>query len=131
VVKYKSVWNRGLHSGQSLVEFALTLPLLILFIVGIFDLGWAIYAKNTIADAAREGARTGIVLSKTDADIRARVRAASQGLDLSDDSQIIIGARAHFQSFSVTVNYSYTPLTTLIVGGVSVPLSSTATMVVE
>lgn len=119
--------------GQSLVEFALTLPLLLLFIAGVFDLGWAIYAKNTIADAAREGARAGIISSTTDSTIRTRVRNASQGLDLSCDCQIAISPspRTHFNPISVTVTFTYTPLSSLVVGGVAVPLSSTATMMVE
>lgn len=119
--------------GQSLVEFALTLPLLFLFVMGVFDLGWAIYAKNTIADAAREGARAGIIKSTTDDTIRTRVRNAAQGLNLSD-GQIIINpspTRNHFIPITVTVTYTYTPLTTFIVGGAGVPMSSQAVMVVE
>ena len=43
--------------GQSLVEFALILPVLILIIYGVFDLGRAFYAVITVANASREGAR--------------------------------------------------------------------------
>ncbi len=45
--------------GQSMVEFALILPVLILLVAGIFDLGRAFYATITITNAAREGARYG------------------------------------------------------------------------
>lgn len=47
--------------GQALVEFALALPILILLLLGIFDLGRAVYAFNTVNNAAREAARLGIV----------------------------------------------------------------------
>ena len=47
--------------GQALVEFALVLPLLILLLVGIFDFGRAIYAFNTVNNAAREAVRLAIV----------------------------------------------------------------------
>lgn len=47
--------------GQSLVEFALILPIFVLLLVGIFDFGRAIYAFNTINNAAREGARLAVV----------------------------------------------------------------------
>jgi hypothetical protein len=50
-----------LADGQSLVEFALVFPLLILFLFGLFDLGRAVYAYNTVANAAREGARVATV----------------------------------------------------------------------
>jgi len=43
--------------GQSMVEFALILPLFVLFIVGIFDLGRAFFDFIAITNAAREGAR--------------------------------------------------------------------------
>jgi Flp pilus assembly protein TadG len=45
--------------GQSLVEFALVLPLLVLVVAGIFDLGAAFFASITITNSAREGARYG------------------------------------------------------------------------
>jgi Flp pilus assembly protein TadG len=43
--------------GQALVEFALVFPLIVLLLFGVFDLGRAVYAYNTIANAARQGAR--------------------------------------------------------------------------
>ena len=49
------------EAGQELVEFALILPLLLLLFLGIIEFGRAILAYNTIANAAREGARYGIV----------------------------------------------------------------------
>ena len=49
------------YYGQSLVEFALILPLFMLIIFGIFDLGRAIYAYSALHNSAREGARYGAV----------------------------------------------------------------------
>lgn len=43
--------------GQSMVEFAMILPLLVLFILGIFELGRAFFAFIAITNGAREGAR--------------------------------------------------------------------------
>src|SRR4030042_293998 len=54
--------NNTLHQhqrGQSMLEFALILPLMVLIIAGIFDLGRAFYGSITITNAAREGARYG------------------------------------------------------------------------
>ena len=56
-----SVTRRGRTRGQTLAEFALVLPVLIVMLMGIFDLGRAIFAYNAITNAAREGARLGIV----------------------------------------------------------------------
>jgi uncharacterized protein (DUF427 family) len=42
--------------GQSLVEFAMVIPLFLLFIFGAFDLGRLFYYKIVFTNAAREGA---------------------------------------------------------------------------
>jgi Flp pilus assembly protein TadG len=47
--------------GQALVEFALVLPVFLLILFGIIDAGRLIYTYNTIANAARDGARVAIV----------------------------------------------------------------------
>lgn len=49
------------ESGQSLVEFALVLPVLLVLVVGIFDAGRAISSSNTLAHAVREGTRYAVV----------------------------------------------------------------------
>jgi Flp pilus assembly protein TadG len=57
------LWPRECRngSGQGLVEFALVFPLIVLILFGILDLGRAVYAYNTIANAARQGARVAAV----------------------------------------------------------------------
>jgi Flp pilus assembly protein TadG len=48
---------RGDESASQIVEFALSLPLLVLFVIGIFDFSGAISLKQKLTNAAREGAR--------------------------------------------------------------------------
>jgi hypothetical protein len=43
--------------ASQIVEFALSLPLLVLFVVGIYDFSGAISLKQKLTNAAREGAR--------------------------------------------------------------------------
>jgi Flp pilus assembly protein TadG len=43
--------------AAQIVEFALSLPLLVLFIVGIYDFSGALALKQKLTNAAREGAR--------------------------------------------------------------------------
>ena len=45
--------------GQSLVEMAIMLPILIIILVGIVELGFALANQMTVTTAAREGARYG------------------------------------------------------------------------
>jgi Flp pilus assembly protein TadG len=47
------------HRGQSLVEFAIAAPVLILLVMGLLDLSRAFYYAVNIQGAAREGARHG------------------------------------------------------------------------
>ena len=73
--------GRRAANGQGMVEFALIFPVLILLFVAIFDVGRLVFAYNGITNAAREGARLGIV-DQTGADIQAEVinQATSLGL---------------------------------------------------
>lgn len=50
------------NRGQSLIEFALILPLLLLMIVGIFEFGLLFMTSHTIQNAGREGVRLAVVL---------------------------------------------------------------------
>ena len=47
------------QQAQGLVEFALLLPILVLFLMVIFDIGRAVYFYSAVNNAAREGARSG------------------------------------------------------------------------
>ncbi len=42
--------------GSALLEFAITLPLLVVFVVGIYDFSGAFNQKQKIEQAAQEGA---------------------------------------------------------------------------
>ncbi len=49
------------NRGQSVVEFALVLPLLLLILFGITEFGRVWMTQNILTSAAREGARLAIV----------------------------------------------------------------------
>jgi Flp pilus assembly protein TadG len=51
----------GDEKGASAVEFAIILPLLVVFVFGIIEFGIIFYDKAMITNASREGARMGIV----------------------------------------------------------------------
>jgi len=48
-------------SGQSLVEFVLVLPLLLMLVMGLFELGRAVFYFSVLNTAVREGTRYAIV----------------------------------------------------------------------
>jgi Flp pilus assembly protein TadG len=110
--------TRGSGSrGQSVVEFALILPMFLLLIVVVFDLGRAVYAQHTIENAARAAARVGIV-DQTQANVINAAMAATVGLDptavnvaptLNACSPMKIGCPV-----SVTVTYEFNVITPIV-----------------
>jgi hypothetical protein len=51
-------WNRRERDrGQALVEFAVVLPIFLLVVFGLIDVGRLVYTNATLSQAAREGAR--------------------------------------------------------------------------
>lgn len=54
--------TRRKQKGAALVEFAFVLPIFLLLVFGIAEFGVALYDKAVITNAAREGARAGVVL---------------------------------------------------------------------
>ena len=59
---------RGRERGQALMEFAIVLPVFMLMLLGITDVGRAIWATTSLNAAAREGARYAIVHGGTMSD---------------------------------------------------------------
>jgi len=120
-------------NGQSLTEFALLVPVILLVLLGVFDFGRAIYAYNAIANAARLGGRTAIV-NQTPSEIRARAIAQATGLAIDGASTSCPPAGAsgvcvEFKNAAltadcspatlgcvavITVKYTFDPLTPII-----------------
>ena len=67
------------------MEFALILPIFVLLLVGLFDVGRLVFAYSTVNNAAREGGRLAIV-DQMPADVqdRAAARAVSLGIPPAD-----------------------------------------------
>ena len=101
--------------GQSLLEFALVLPVFLVLVFGIIDFGLGLKAWISITNAAREGARVGAVRGTCD-EIRQQVKDTSGGLVTSDD-QIEITPEdcdgTSGDSVTVTVTYEYDLITPL------------------
>jgi hypothetical protein len=70
--------------GQTLVEFAFVLPILLLLMVAIIDFGFIFYAQMAVSNAAWEGARAGATIvdpTQGDQEITGAVQNAAYGLD--------------------------------------------------
>ena len=103
--------------GQALLETALTLPLLLLVSVSIFEFGRAYQTWQVLTNAAREGARVAVLPNATIADAQARVSAymSSGQLPNGKDATVVvdmnrtldIGGGNTAKGSLVTVNYPF------------------------
>ncbi len=107
--------RRG-QRGQSLVEFAFVLPIIVLVIVAFVEIGRAVFAWNTIANAARQGARVAAVNQLPD------VTDCDESRPIEDPYEphwsirgcaIAAGGALGITSANVTVSYAAPPSTTL------------------
>lgn len=126
-----------------MVEFALVFPIFILIVMGVVDLGRAVWQYNTLSNAAREGARYGIVLknpdgtARTDAQITDVVKEKAVGVDITGGGSVVIAfpdGRTAEKPIKVTVTYQYQPVAPLIsavIPGGAINLSATSQMIVE
>lgn len=79
-------WFRSERS-QSMTEFAIVAPVLLLMLFGILDFARALYVYGTLVSAANEGARVAIRASSplpSDADVQAAAQASAQSLYLAN-----------------------------------------------
>lgn len=53
--------REGNGRGQALVEFALAIPVFLVLLFGLLDVGRLVYVNNAVAQGAREAARWGSV----------------------------------------------------------------------
>lgn len=71
-------------SGQTLAEFALVVPIFLLIVLGLFDVGRAVFVYNGLSNAVREGARLAIVNQDKDS-IADRAQAMAFGIEVETD----------------------------------------------
>ena len=62
------------EQGAALLEAAITVPIILLISVGIFEFGRAYQTWQVLTNAAREGARIAVLTGTTDAAVTTRVR---------------------------------------------------------
>jgi Flp pilus assembly protein TadG len=109
------VTKRNTERGAALIESAITIPIILLICVALFDLGRAYQTWQVLTNAAREGARVSIIAGRTDTDVQSAVRNYMDvgGLTL-DGKTIVIGRNTvdlpttpPTQASEVTVSYPF------------------------
>jgi len=86
VRRLRSLARREDQRGQGLVEFALAVPVLILVVVSVAELGLAFGNTHTLGYGSREGARVGSALAA------GRVTSCAEGLDPAGVDKTLVAA---------------------------------------
>ena len=89
-----------------MVELALVLPLLLVLILGAFDVGRLFYHALLLTNAVRERARRAIDVTYTDVEIQTIVQQAAPELTITS-VRINLSPRTNSSSGSVTVSASH------------------------
>lgn len=137
--------GRRRSRGQSLVEFALILPVFLLLVAGMTDFGMGLYSYMTVINAARDGARVGSLACGTASPacspvVTSRVASAASGMTLttttvctkpdntvtSCDSGLAKGGG----TITVTVGFTYRMIWPLAFGS-TIPMASSAKFMVQ
>lgn len=131
--------RRG-ERGQSLVEFAFTLPILLLLILGTIDLGLGFRTYIVLTNAAREGARWVSVSPCDTAGALGRISLEAGRVGLSEGA---IGSNSYTPSFTpnktcyaagetvtVRVSHNFQLMFGTLTGIPAVPFSAQASMMV-
>lgn len=107
--------NKQRHPGQSLVEFTLIFPLVLLLIIGFFDLGRAIFYYSSLSNAVREATRFAIVNKGLSPDeIKGKVTEYAFALTGTPNPLIednIIITYPTVETISVEATYTFKPIT--------------------
>ena len=132
-----------------MIETALTLPLLLLLSVSVYEFGRAFQHWQVLTNAAREGARIAVLPGTTDEAIAARVQnyleagqlnvPEDMAVEIVHDDEISIGPDAAdiASASTVSVNYPFEfmvlqPVMSLVAGesevGAPITMNATATM---
>jgi Flp pilus assembly protein TadG len=128
--------------GQALIETALTLPIVLVISISIFEFGRALQVWQLLTNAAREGARVAVLPGATSDGVKERVLEymAAGGLPNHHANQVSVNSNAEItmsgnavSASQITIAYPYSfmvlnPVMQLIAPGsdVGTPITMTA-----
>ena len=132
------------YPGQSIAEFALVIPIVLLLLLGFFDLGRALINYSALSNAVREGTRGGIVMHAEGGlpfEDAVKARVLEYAFTLTGTSapltaeMIQVGVSTDADGFrdalTITANYCFVPVTpgvAALVGGGCIPLTAESKM---
>lgn len=129
--------KRRRESGQSAVELALTLPLLLLLICGMLEMGWLASTRQVMDTMTREATRAGSVAASTTAGTSAVNTSITNDkpgyMSGTVTVTVTYSDTSNFKNGDITVSTAYdlptlTPLTAFLAPGGKFHIVSSCTM---
>ncbi|MGE0481492.1 MAG: TadE/TadG family type IV pilus assembly protein [Phycisphaerae bacterium] len=120
-------WSRR---GAAAVEMAVVTPLLLTMVFGIIEYGWVFTIRQSLTNAAREGARIASLPGSTDTEIQTRVAQYLQPLGLTTYTANLTRATVEnpIETVHVTIPYSDVTLIGAYFGSTNYNLGATCSM---
>jgi Flp pilus assembly protein TadG len=117
--------NNRTSIAQSLIEFALILPMVLLLVTGCLDFGRAFFYYSSLTNAVREGTRKGLVMNldtydtnptPVNTDIKNEVLKYAFGMTTLVTGDITVTIYKNtttllYETVTVTATYCYVPIT--------------------
>jgi hypothetical protein len=100
--------NRKKTRGQSIIEFALVLPITLLIVFGVIEFGYLLFVFSSVNTASRDAARYGIAVGEVSGDLR------YYDCDGIIDAGLRIGRFAGILTTDFTIYYDSGPGTSTI-----------------
>ena len=114
-----------LRRGASALEFALTLPVVMVVLAGILEYGWYLFQLANVVHALRDGTRIGVTVPLEEATpptarAEAHARAIMRGLGVPCDEEdgctvtAVVIPNEDFDVLTLTIEVDYTPIVGLL-----------------
>jgi Flp pilus assembly protein TadG len=140
MAQIRSGWRS--ERGAELIEFAVVMPILIFIIAGIFEFGMMFRALEAVTNAAREGARVGVLPGYDVPDVQTRVDDYLNASGLTGThtttvtNQTLATGAGTFTARSVNVSYPYqfvvlSGFAPLVGGSAFAPINLTAASIMR
>ena len=116
--------------GVALIETAITLPMVLLVSIAIFEFGRAYQTWQVLTNAAREGARVSILADATDADVSGAVTEYLKAGRINDWAKAAVNVERSVAlgtntSSRITINY---PFNFMVIGPIAKMVSKGSKM---
>jgi Flp pilus assembly protein TadG len=135
------------ESGQSMTEFAIVLPIFLMLVFGVLDLGRVVWANSALAHASREAARSAIVLGENVESPKEVIREVAlskaivagdqlsvevcYGLGCSGDTDTLDATYERGTPVTVTIRGTVSSVTGALLGFGTIGVSGSTTMLVN